>query len=114
MGMSIASQAPARDALDAVRQLEHELELRGDAAESAATRLDAARAEAARLLASARRAGMDAGRQAREAVLAEAETQATAMRATADAQAQTFHDRMADAREDLVAELTAELWPREG
>jgi mannose/cellobiose epimerase-like protein (N-acyl-D-glucosamine 2-epimerase family) len=108
----MTSQAPPRDALDAVRQFEHELQIRGDVADSAATKLDAARAEAARLLASARRAGMDAGCRAREAVLAEAETQATAIRATADAQAQRFRDRVADAQKDLVAELTAELWPR--
>ncbi len=100
-------------ALEAVRQLERTLAARGDARDLAESALDSARAEAERLLAGARRAGTEAGRRRRAAVLAEAESETAAIRAAGDAEARELLERVAAAQDELVAELTALLLPRE-
>ena len=110
--MSAPSETSPRGALEAVRLLERALEERG-ARDEAGSVLDAARAEAERLRAAARRAGIDAGRRRRAAVIAEAEAQATAIRAAGDTEAEELLRRVAAARDELVAELTALLLPRE-
>lgn len=100
------------DALDAVRRLESELEERtgGDTAEAA---LDAAREEAERLLAAARAAGDDEGRRRRAALLATADAEATSIRAGGEAEVDELLRRVATERDELVAEFTAEVLPRE-
>jgi hypothetical protein len=111
--MNAPSETSAHGALEAVRRLESALEERGTARDEAGSVLDAARAEADSLRAAARRAGIDAGRRRRAAVEAEAEAQATAIRATGDAEAEDLLRRAAAAHDELVAELTAQLLPRE-
>ena len=97
-----------------MRQLESALEERSDARDDAEAGLDAARAEAERLLADARRPGADAGRRRRAAVLAEAEAEATAIRAAGEADgARSFASAWPPQRDELVAELTALVLPRE-
>jgi vacuolar-type H+-ATPase subunit H len=110
--MSAPSETSPRGALEAVRRLESALEERGTARDEAGSVLDAARAEAERLRAAARRAGIDAGRSRRAEIIAEAEAQATAIRATGDAEAEDLLRRVAAAHGELVAELTAQLLPR--
>ena len=110
--MSAPSETSPRGALEAVRRLESALEERGTARDEAGRVLDAARAEAERLGAAARRTGIDAGRRRRAAVIAEAEAQATAIRAGGDAEAEDLLRRVAVAHDELVAELTAQLLPR--
>lgn len=100
----------APGALEAVRQLERALEERS---EPTGDVLDGARADAERLLAEARRAGADAGRLRRDAVHAEAEAEAAAIRAAGDAAVRELRERVAAARDELVAELTALLLPQE-
>jgi hypothetical protein len=101
-----------RDALDAVRRLESELEERsgGDTAEAA---LDAAREEAERLLAAARAAGDDEGRRRRAALFAAADAEATSIRAAGEAEADALLRRVAVERHELIAEFTAAVLPRE-
>jgi hypothetical protein len=111
--MSAPSETSPRGALEAVRLLESALEERGTARDEAGSVLGAARAEAECLRAAARRAGIDAGRRRRAAVIAEAEAQATAIRAAGDTEAEELLRRVAAARDELVAELTAQLFPRE-
>ena len=111
--MSVTSETSPRGALEAVRRLESALEERGTAGDEAGSVLNAARAEAERLRAAARRTGIDAGRRRRAAVIAEAEAQATAIRAAGDTEAEELLRRVAAARDELVAELTAQLLPRE-
>jgi hypothetical protein len=108
--MNAPSETSPRGALEAVRLLESALEKRGTETGSV---LDAARTESERLLAAARRAGIDEGRRRRAAIIAEAETQAVAIRATGDAEAKMLLDHVAAARDELVTELTAALLPRE-
>jgi hypothetical protein len=110
--MSAPIETSPRGALEAVRLLESTLEERG-ARDEAGSVLDAARAEAERLRAAARRAGMEAGRRGRAAVIAEAEARAATIRAAGDAEAEELLQRVAAARDELVAELTAQLLPRE-
>jgi vacuolar-type H+-ATPase subunit H len=107
--MNAPSETSPRSALEAVRLLESALEERGTVAGDV---LDAARTEAERLRTAARRAGTDEGRRRRAAVIAEAETQAAAIRAAGDAEARELLERVAAARDELVAELTAHVLPR--
>jgi hypothetical protein len=110
--VSAPSETSPRGALEAVQLLESALEERGAAREESGSALHAARAEAERLFAAARRAGMDAGRRRRAAVIAEAEAQAAAIGAAGDTEAAELLDRVAATRGELVAELTAQLLPR--
>jgi vacuolar-type H+-ATPase subunit H len=100
------------DALDAVRRLESALEERtgGEEAEAA---LDAARDEAKRLLADAHAAGYDEGRRRRAVLLAAADAEATSIRAAGEAEADELLRRVAAERNELVAEFTAAVLPRE-
>jgi hypothetical protein len=106
------SQTSSAGALEAVRELESALEERNEAHDLDRA-LDAAREEAERLLAAARRSGIDAGRRRGTTVLAQAAADAAAIRAAGDAHAREVLDRVAGARNELVAELTALLLPRE-
>jgi cell division septum initiation protein DivIVA len=100
--------------LDAVRRLEHALDDRDDAHDRAVAAVGAARAEAERLLAAARAAGVDAGRRRRAALLAEAEREAETIRAAARSDAARLLQRSAEMRDELVAEFTALLLPDRG
>jgi hypothetical protein len=111
--MSAPSETSPRGALEAVRLLESALEERGTAREEESTVLDAAQAEAECLRAAARHAGIEAGRRRRAAVIAEAEAEATAIRAAGDIEAEELLRCVAATRDELVAELTAHLLPRE-
>ena len=110
--MTARDGSPPRDALGAVRRLESALEERtgGDTAEAA---LDAAREEAERLLACARAAGDNEGRRRRAALLAAADAEATSIRAAGEAAADDLLRRVASERDELVAEFTAAVLPRE-
>jgi vacuolar-type H+-ATPase subunit H len=107
--MTASSPSSPSGALEAVRELEPALEDDHDAQAVAGTAVDAARAEAERLLAAARRAGTEAGRRRRAAVLAEAEAEASAIRAAGESEAAELLARVAACRDDLVADLTALL-----
>jgi vacuolar-type H+-ATPase subunit H len=96
-------------ALRAVERLESALADDDDVRDAARATLDAARAEAQRLIADARTRGTDEGRRRRAALLAEAEAEATEIRAAGEAEARELLRRVAVERDDLVAELTAEL-----
>jgi hypothetical protein len=111
--MTAPSHAAPRGALEAVQRLESALEEQHAASDVAAAALDAARAEAERLLAAGRDAGADAGRRRRDALLAEAEADAAAIRAAGETEARDVLERVAAGRDDLVAALTAQLFPRE-
>ena len=80
----------AAGALDAVQQLESALEERTDARGIAEAGMDAARAEAERLLADARRTGTEAGRRRRAEILAEAEAEARRSGPTARPRCRSF------------------------
>ena len=110
--MTTPNGSPPHDALGAVRRLESVLEERtgGDTAEAA---LDAARAEAERLLADARAAGDDEGRRRSAALLAAADAEATSIRAAGEAAADELLKRVAAERDELVAEFTTAVLPRE-
>jgi cell division septum initiation protein DivIVA len=107
--MTASSQSSPRGALEAVRELEAALEEQHDSHAVAGTAVDDARAEAERLLVAARRAGTDAGRRRRAAVLSEAEAEATAIRAAGEAEAAELLGHVSAGRDGLVAELTALL-----
>jgi hypothetical protein len=104
---------PPADALGAVQELEAALALRADARDDAEAGTDAARAEAERLLAEARRVGADAGRRRRADILAEAEAEARKIRDDGEAAVQELRERVADRRDELIAELTALVLPEE-
>jgi vacuolar-type H+-ATPase subunit H len=100
-------------ALEAVQQLESALAERTDARGVAEAGMDAARAEAERLLTDARRTGSDAGRRRRDDILAEAEAGAGAIRADAEADVQELRERVSAHHEELIADLTALVLPEE-
>ena len=111
--MTAHAAAPASGALDAVRRLELALGDGTGTGDASAARLDAARAEAERLLADARSAGSDAGRRRRAELLAEAETDASAIRAAGRVDAEALRERVSARRAELIAELTGVLLPEE-
>ena len=111
--MSAPNATPPVDALDAVQQLESALAERTDAHGVAEAGMDAARAEAERLLADARRTGSEAGRRRRDEILAEAEAEARAIRADAEAEVQELRERVSGRHDELIAELTALVLPEE-
>ena len=112
--MTARNGASTPGALDAVRRLETALGDRPGASDAAKAGLDAARAEAERLLAGARTAGAESGRRRRAELLAEAEAEARALRAGGQADAEELRERVSTQRDELVAELTALLLPEEG
>jgi vacuolar-type H+-ATPase subunit H len=105
--MTAPNESSPPTALVAVRQLENALEERNDARDVAVAALDAARATAEGLLAEARAAGTDAGRRRRAELLAKAEADATAIRASGDAEAEELLRRVSAERGELVAAFTA-------
>ena len=76
--------------------------------------MDAARAEAERLLADARRTGSEAGRRRRDEILAEAEAEARAIRADGEAEVQELRERVSARHDELIAELTGARAPGGG
>ncbi len=104
--MSGALDPSSLDALTAVQRLESALEQRDGARDVAEDALAAARAEADRLLADAREAGRKAGRRRSDALVAEAEAEAAAIRADGSARADELRRRASAARDELIAELT--------
>jgi hypothetical protein len=112
--MTAGDAPPPADALDAVQELEAALARRADARDDADAGIDAANAEAERLLAEARRDGADAGRRRRADILADAEAEARAIRAAGEAAVQELRERVAVQRDELIAELTALVLPEEG
>jgi vacuolar-type H+-ATPase subunit H len=76
--------------------------------------VDNARAEAERLLAEARAAGTETARRRHAALLADAETEAEAIRVAGEAEAQALLERVSSERDELIADLTTLLLPLEG
>ena len=111
--MTAPNGASATGALDAVRRLELVLGERTVARDASAVGLDAARAEAERLLADAQEAGSEAGRRRRAELLAEAETEASAIRAAGRADAEELRERVSAERAELIADLIVLLLPEE-
>jgi hypothetical protein len=107
--MSVPNDRSSLDALTAVQRLESALEERTGARDMAEDLLAAGHAEVDRLLAAAREAGSEAGRSRRSALLAEAATEAAAIRADGIARAEELRRRASAEREQLIAELTALL-----
>jgi hypothetical protein len=99
-------ELPYAGALDAVSRIETALTERDAARDATDSALDAAHAEAERLLAAARTAGRRAGEDRRAAILTRARAAAQAIRSDGDAEARRLHRRMAVARDGLAAELT--------
>jgi vacuolar-type H+-ATPase subunit H len=108
-----ANGNPTPAALVAVRELEGALDERHDVRDTAKARLDAARSKAERLLSEARAEGTEAGRRRRAGLLADAEADATAIRATGEAEAAEVLRQHAVEREELIADFTAVVLERE-
>ena len=104
--MSLPADPSPPDALTAVQRLESALEERDGARDVAEDALAAARAEADRLLANAREAGRKTARSRQSALVAEAATEAAAIRADGIARAEEFRRRSSAERDQLIAELT--------
>lgn len=104
--MTVPHELPYAGALDAVRRIETALTDRDAAREVMDVELDAAHAEAERLLSAARIAGKRAGEDRRIAILTRARADAQAIRSGGDAEAQRLGSRMSVARDVLTAELT--------
>jgi hypothetical protein len=111
--MTAVDHGARHGGLDAVRRLETALEDRDDASGAADAALHAARAQAERLLADARAAGTDAGLRRRAVILADAEAEASAIRAAGETAAEDILERVSVVRDELVAELAAVLLPAE-
>ena len=111
--MTEPNTTPPVDALDAIQQLESALAERTDGGGPAETGMDAARAEAERLVADARRTGSDAGRRRRDEIQAEAEADVRAIRADAEADVQRLRECVSARHDELIAELTALVLPEE-
>ncbi|MPZ83620.1 MAG: hypothetical protein GEV28_25805 [Actinophytocola sp.] len=100
---------PYAGALDAVQRIETALTERDAAREASDSALDAAHAEAERLLSAARVAGTRAGEERRVAMLAGAHADAEAIRSDGDAEARRLDGRVSAERDQVAAELTALL-----
>ena len=111
--MTAPNPTPPAGALEAVQQLESALAERTDARGVAEAGMDAARAEAERLLTHARRTGSDAGRRRRDDILAEADAEARAIRIGAEAEVLEFRERVSARHDELIAEFTALVLPEE-
>lgn len=104
--MTVPHELPYTGALDAVRRIETALTERDAAREVTDAELDAAHAEAERLLSAARVAGKRAGEDRRNAILTRARADAQAIRSGGSAEARQLGSRMSVARDALAAELT--------
>jgi vacuolar-type H+-ATPase subunit H len=104
--MSVPRDPSSPDALTAVQRLETALEERDGAHDVAEDALAAARAEAERLLADAQEVGRKAARSRQNALAAEAEAEAAAIRAGGIARAEELRRRSSAERDELIAELT--------
>ena len=111
--MTAANATPSTGALEAVQQLESALAERTHARGIAEVGMDAARAEAERVLADARRIGSEAGRRRRDEILAAATADVRAIRADAEAEVQELRERVSARHDELIAELTALVLPEE-
>jgi hypothetical protein len=100
---------PYLGALDAVKRIENALTERDAARQASQTELDAAHAEAERLLSAARTAGTRAGEERRVVLLAQAHADAEVVRSTGAAEAQELGRRVSTERDALAAEFTALL-----
>jgi hypothetical protein len=100
---------PYAGAWDAVKRIETALSERDAAHEASDSEMDAARAEAARLLSAARLAGTRAGAERRAAMLAQAQADAEVIRSHGDVEARQLGKRLSTERDRLAAELTAVL-----
>lgn len=100
---------PYVGALGAVKRIETALTERDVAREAMDSELDAARAEAERLLSAARIAGVRAGEERREAMLARAHADAEVIRSDGDAEARRLGRRVSAERDLVAAELAALL-----
>jgi hypothetical protein len=98
---------PYAGALEAVKRIENALTERDATREETDAELNAARAEAERLLAAAHVAGTRAADERRDALLASAHADAEMIRAAGDAEARQLGERVSAHREMLAAELTA-------
>jgi vacuolar-type H+-ATPase subunit H len=96
---------PYAGALDAVSRIETALSERDAARDATDSVLEAAHAEAERLLSAARTVGMRAGQDRRIAILTRARAESQAIRSDGDAEAEQLASRMAAARDVLAAEL---------
>ena len=100
---------PYLGALDAVKRIENALHERDAAREASDSELDAAHAEAERLLSAARMAGTRAGEERCAALLARAHADAEVIRSSGDAEAQELGRRVSAQRDAVAAEFTALL-----
>ena len=100
---------PYLGALDAVKRIENALTERDAAREASDSELDAAHAEAERLLAAARTAGTRAAEERRLALLTRAHADAEVIRSTGEAEAQELGRRVSAERDAVAAEFTALL-----
>jgi vacuolar-type H+-ATPase subunit H len=112
--MTTSNGTPARAALAAVRKLEGALEERNDAHDVAVAGLDAARAEAERLLADARAEGTEAGRRRRAELITTAEADAMVILSSGEAEAAEIRRHQSSEHADLVAEFTAVVLLEQG
>jgi hypothetical protein len=104
--MTSAHGLPYLGALDAVKRIENALTERDAARQASESELDAAHAEAERLLSAARIAGTRAGEERRVALLAQAHADAEVIRSTGEAEAQEFGRRVSAERDAMAAEFT--------
>jgi len=112
--MTDGNGLPFAGALGAVREIEAAIQARDTARDAADGELEAARAEAERLLVEARREGAAAGHDRHEAILATAQADAAAIRAAGLATAARVVDRARAQAPDVVAMLLPLLLPQEG
>jgi hypothetical protein len=111
--MTTPNGLPYLGALDAVQRIETALTERDAARAASDDALDAAHAEAERLLSAARVAGTRAGEERRVTLLARAHADAETIRSHGDAEAQRLGLRVSAERDLLAGEFTALLLRRE-
>jgi hypothetical protein len=107
--MTSSHGLPYLGALDAVKRIENALTERDAARKASDSDLDAAHAEAERLLSAARVAGTRAGQERRVTLLACADTDAEVIRSSGDAEARELGNRVSAHRDVVAAEFTALL-----
>lgn len=111
--MTDDNELPFAGALGAVHEIEAAIQARDTAREAAHDEMDAARAEARRLLLEAREAGAEAGRHRRDAILAAAQADAAEIRASGLATAEQFVEETRSQAPALLAMLVPVLLPQE-
>jgi len=100
---------PYAGALDAVKRIERALGERDAARQASDSDLDAAHAEAERLLFEARIAGLRAAEERRVALLARAAADVEVIRSVADGEARQIARQVSAQRDVVAAEFTALL-----